>query len=52
MGGLEAGRGGAGRGGGGEGGGKPSQVKTWGHQLPSDGSDHSTRLKGHHSDQG
>ena len=33
---------------GGEGGGKTPQVKTRGHQLPSDGPDHSTRLKGHH----
>ena len=38
--------------GGGEGGGKSPQVKTWGHQLPSDGPDHSTRPKGHHSGQG
>ena len=35
--------------GGGEGGGKTSQVKTQGHQSPSDGPDHSTRPKGHHS---
>ena len=35
--------------GGGEGDGKNSQVKTRGHQSPSDGPDHSTRSKGHHS---
>ena len=34
---------------GGEGGGKTSQVKTQGHQLPSDGPDHSTSPKGHYS---
>ena len=39
--------GGAGRDG--EGGGKSPQVKTRGHQSPSDGPDHSTRPKGHHS---
>ena len=33
-------------------GGKNPQVKTWGHQLLSDGPDHSTRPKGHHSGQG
>ena len=44
MGGWEAGKDG-----GGEGGGKTPQVKTQGHQSPSDGSDHSTRPKGHHS---
>ena len=38
--------------GGGEGGGKTPQVKTRGHQSPSDGPDHSTRLKGHHSSRG
>ena len=38
--------------GGGEGGGKNPQVKTRGHQSPSDSSDHSTRLKGHHSGRG
>ena len=32
--------------GGGEGGGKTPQVKTRGHQSPSDGPDHSTRPKG------
>ena len=35
--------------GGGEGGGKSFQVKTRGHQSLSDGPDHSTRPKGHHS---
>ena len=35
--------------GGGEGGGKTPQVKTWVHQSPSDGPDHPTRPKGHHS---
>ena len=45
-------RGGADRGGGGEGGGKTPQVKTRGHQSPSDGPDHSTRPKGHHSGRG
>ena len=35
--------------GGEEGGGKSSQVKTRGHQSHSDGPDHSTRPKGHHS---
>ena len=38
--------------GGGEGGGKSPQVKTRGHQLPSDGPDHSTRPKGHHCGRG
>ena len=42
--------GGAGRGG--EGGGKTPQVKTRGHQSPSDGPDHSTRPKGHISVEG
>ena len=37
---------------GGEGGGKKSQVKTRGDQLPTDGPDHITRPKGHHSGQG
>ena len=36
---------------GGKGGDKNSQVKTRGHQSPSDGPDHSTRPKGHHSGQ-
>ena len=31
---------------------KPPQVKTRGDQLPTDGPDHTTRLKGHHSGQG
>ena len=31
---------------------KPPQVKTRGDQLPTDGPDHITRLKGHHSGQG
>ena len=31
---------------------KPPQVKTRGDQLPTDGSDHTTRPKGHHSGQG
>ena len=35
--------------GGGEGGGKTPQVKTRGHQSPSDDPDHLTRPKGHHS---
>ena len=39
-------------GGGDEGGGKKSQVKTQGHQLPSDGPDHSNRPKGEHSGRG
>ena len=30
---------------------KPPQVKTQGHKLPTDGSDHATRLKGYHSGQ-
>ena len=34
---------------GGEGSGKNSQVKTRGHQSPSDGPDYSTRPKGDHS---
>ena len=38
--------------GGGEGGGKKPQVKTRGNQLPTDGPDHTTRPKGHHSGQG
>ena len=38
-----------GRIGGGEGGDKNHQVKTRDHQSPSDGPDHSTRPKGHHS---
>ena len=38
--------------GGGEGDGKNSEVKTRGHKSPSDGPDHSTRLKGHHSSRG
>ena len=37
---------------GGEGGGKTPQVKTRGGQLPTDGPHHTTRPKGHHSDQG
>ena len=36
----------------GEGGGKNPQVKTRGDQLPTDGPDHTTRLKGRHSGQG
>ena len=36
----------------GEGGGKNPQVKTRGDQLPTDGPDHTTRPKGHHSGQG
>ena len=31
---------------------KASQVKTRGPELPTDGPDHTTRLKGHHSGQG
>ena len=31
---------------------KPPQVKTRGDQLPTDGPDHLTRPKGHHSSQG
>ena len=50
VGGWEAGKRGAGRGG--EGGGKSPQVKTQGHQSHSDGPDHSTRPKGHHSGRG
>ena len=46
------GEGGAGGEGGGEGGGKKPQVKTRGDQLPTDGPDHTTRPKGHHSGQG
>ena len=38
--------------GGGEGGGKTPQVKTQGHQSPSDGPDCSTRPKGHHCGRG
>ena len=34
---------------GGKGRGKPSQVKTRGPELPTDGPDHATRPKGHHS---
>ena len=37
---------------GGEGGGKNPQVKTRGHQSPSDGPDNSTIPKGHHSGRG
>ena len=33
----------------GEGGGKKPQVNTQGEQLPTDGADHTTRPKGHHS---
>ena len=36
----------------GRGGGKKPQVKTRGDQLPTDGPDHTTRPKGHHSGQG
>ena len=36
----------------GRGGGKNLQVKTQGDQLPTDGPDHTTRPKGHHSGQG
>ena len=39
-------------GGGGKGGGKPPQVKIRGDQLPTDGPDHTTRPKRHHSGQG
>ena len=35
----------------GRGGGKKPQVKTRGDQLPTDGPDHTTRPKGHHSGQ-
>ena len=31
---------------------KPLQVKTRGDQLPTDGPEHTTRPKGHHSGQG
>ena len=31
---------------------KPPQVKTRGDQLSTDGPDHTTRPKGHHSSQG
>ena len=31
---------------------KQPQVKTQGHKLPTDGSDHTTRPKEHHSGQG
>ena len=41
-----------GEGGEGRGGGKNPQVKTRGDQLPTDGPDHTTRPKGHHSGQG
>ena len=51
-GGRVGGEGGAGGEGGGEGGGKKPQVKTRGDQLPTDGPDHTTRPKGHHSGQG
>ena len=51
MGGWEEREGRVGRGGG-EGGGKNPQVKTRGDQLPTDGPDHTTRPKGHHSGQG
>ena len=34
-----------------EGGGKNLNPQAQGHQLPSDGPDHSTRPKGHHSGQ-
>ena len=46
------GEGGAGGEGRWEGGGKNPQVKTRGDQLPTDGPDHTTRPKGHHSGQG
>ena len=52
VGGREEGRGGVGRGGGEGGRQKPPQVKTRGDQLPTDGPDHTTRPKGHHSGQG
>ena len=51
VGGWEEREGQVGRGGG-EGGGKTPQVKTQGDQLPTDGPDHTTRPKGHHSGQG
>ena len=51
VGGWEEREGRVGRGGGG-GGGKNPQVKTRGDQLPTDGPDHTTRPKGHHSGQG
>ena len=51
VGGWEEREGRVGRGGG-EGGGKNPQVKTRGDQLPTDGPDHTTRPKGHHSGQG
>ena len=44
--------GGEGRGGEGREEDKPPQVKTRGDQLPTDGPDHTTRPKGHHSGQG
>ena len=47
-GGRVGGEGGAG----GEVGRKKPQVKTRGDQLPTDGPDHTTRPKGHHSGQG
>ena len=31
---------------------KPPQMKTRGNRLPTDGPDHTTRPKGHHSSQG
>ena len=37
---------------GGEGDGKKPEMKTRGDQLPTDGPDHTTRPKGHHSSQG
>ena len=37
---------------GGEGGGKSPHVKTRSDQLPTDGPEHTTRPKGHHSGQG
>ncbi len=51
VGGREEGRGGWGGGVGREEE-KPPQVKTRGDQLPTDGPDHTTRPKGHHSGQG
>ena len=51
-GGVGWGGGGKGGMGGVEGGGKPPQEKTRGDYLPTDGPDHTTRLKGHHSGQG
>ena len=46
------GRRGGGRGGVGKEEAKASQVNTRGPELPTDGPDHTTRLKGHHSGQG